>query len=306
MFSDFVRAPVSMPVAQPAKTIRVAANGINFEVLTCGEGDRLAICLHGFPETAHCWRLQMPLLARLGFRVWAPNLRGYAGSDSPRDVNSYRMEILVQDVAALIRAAGAQEVVVIGHDWGGALAWNLAMYAPVLVKRMVILNAPHPACFIRELKRFGQLIKSWYILFFQFPFLPESLLRLGNARAISSLLCRTSSQQSVFSPEDLDAYRQNAMREGGLTAMLNWYRALFRGGAIRRFGRMTIPKIEVPTLFLWGDADKFLSLRTTVATNQYVTNLTFHVLPGVSHWIQEEAPEVVNRLLQAWLRDPMT
>src|SRR6478672_964138 len=113
--------------------IRVAANGIHFEVATLGSGDRLALCLHGFPEHAISWRHQMPLLAKLGYRVWAPNLRGYGGTDSPPEVSAYRVEVLVEDVAALIRASGARETLLIGHDWGGALAWMLAMRRPSLI-----------------------------------------------------------------------------------------------------------------------------------------------------------------------------
>lgn len=294
---------LQMPALAAAKTIRVAANGINFEVLTLGDGDQLAICLHGFPENAYCWRFQMPLLARLGYRVWAPNLRGYGTTDSPRNIDAYRMEVLVEDVAGLIRAAGAKETVMIGHDWGGALAWNLASWLPALVQRLVVLNAPHPACFVRELKRPGQLMKSWYIFFFQLPVLPEWLLGLDGARGIASIIRRTTCNRSCASEEILDVYRQNSSRRGGLTGMLNWYRALLRGGAIGRFRKREVPRIEIPTLFIWGGADRFLSARTTVGTEKYVANLSFRILPGVSHWVQEEAPEAVNSTLEAWLLD---
>src|SRR5712692_5607259 len=127
-----VRAGRPRP-AESYHTIRVAANGISFVVLEAGSGDRLALCLHGFPEHAVSWRHQMPLLARLGYRVWAPNLRGYGGTDSPREVAAYRIDVLVDDVAGLIRASGARETLVIGHDWGGALAWTLAMRKPTLI-----------------------------------------------------------------------------------------------------------------------------------------------------------------------------
>src|SRR4051794_34994424 len=147
--------------------IRVAANGINFEVATIGSGDRLALCLHGFPQHAYSWRHQMPLLARLGYRVWAPNLRGYGGTDSPAEVSAYKTRTLIQDVAALIKAANPRETLLIAHDWGAALAWSLAMERPQIIDRLVILNLPHPVCFARELRRPTQLMKSWYMLFFQ-------------------------------------------------------------------------------------------------------------------------------------------
>ena len=285
---------------QGVETIRVVANGISFEVATMGCGDRLALCLHGFPEHAFSWRNQMPLLANLGYRVWAPNLRGYGGTDSPPDVASYRMQILVEDVAALIKASGAAETLLIAHDWGGALAWLLAMRQRELIGRLVIMNVPHPACFARELRKPRQLLRSWYMFFFQIPALPEFLLRRNDAQAIGDMF-RSRSRKRARIPEDvIDVYRQNALRPGGLTAMLNWYRAFSQGrkGPSMRAG---FPKITTPTLFLWGDADVALDFRTTQGTGDYVSDLTFRVLPGISHWIQQEAPEAVNAMLEAWL-----
>jgi epoxide hydrolase 4 len=288
-------------VWEGVEIIRVAANGITFEVAAMGSGERLALCLHGFPEHAYSWRHQLPLLARLGYRCWAPNLRGYGATDSPREVASYRSETLVGDVAGLIQASGSRETLVMAHDWGAALAWMLAMEQPRLVQRLVILNLPHPACFLRELQRPVQFAKSWYMLFFQLPRLPEFLLGRGQGRATTDLIRRTCRDPARFPADALEVYRQNAARPGGLTAMLNWYRALFRGGEIGRLRRARYPKIDTPTLFLWGDADAALSLRTTRGTAEYVTNLTFRVFPGVSHWIQQEQPEAVNAMLEAWL-----
>jgi epoxide hydrolase 4 len=281
--------------------IRIPANGINFEVATMGSGDRLALCLHGFPEHAYSWRYQMPLLAKLGYRVWAPNLRGYGATDSPREVSAYKTRTLVEDVATLIKAANPRETVVLAHDWGAALAWILAMEQPRLIDRLVVLNLPHPACFVRELRRPTQLAKSWYMLFFQLPWLPEFLLGRRQGRVTSELIRKTSHNPARFPDADLEIYRDNAARPGGLTAMINWYRALLRGGGLQRFFGRTFPIIHVPTLFLWGDADAALSLRTTRGTENYVSNLTFRVLPGVSHWIQQEAPEAVNEMIEAWL-----
>jgi len=281
--------------------IRIPANGINFEVATMGAGDRLALCLHGFPEHAYSWRYQMPLLARLGYRVWAPNLRGYGNTYSPREVSAYKTRTLVQDVASLIAAANPRETLVLAHDWGAALAWLLAMGQPHLIDRLVIFNVPHPACFLRELRRPGQLARSWYMFCFQLPWLPEFLLGRRQGRAAAELIRRTSSKPTRFPDEELEVFRANAARPGGLTAMLNWYRAAFRAGRNPRYAGKDVPVIRIPTLFLWGDADVALSLRTTRGTEQYVSDLTFRVLPGVSHWIQQEAPEAVNAMLEAWL-----
>jgi pimeloyl-ACP methyl ester carboxylesterase len=283
------------------ESIRVAANGIHFEVATMGQGDRLALCLHGFPEHAYSWRYQAPLLARLGYRVWAPNLRGYGGTDSPPEVAAYKTRTLVEDVIALIKASGAKEVLLMAHDWGGALAWSVALIAPGLIQRLVILNLPHPACFARELRRPVQLAKSWYIFFFQVPWLPEFLLSRGQGRVIAESIRRTSCNRARFPDAVIEVYRQNAARPGGLHAMINWYRAALRYGALGRSRRGAIPVIKTPTLFLWGDSDVALSIRTTRGTEKYVQNLTFRIFPGVSHWIQQEAPEEVNAMLDAWL-----
>jgi epoxide hydrolase 4 len=293
---------------EEVEIIRVAANAIQFEVAAMGAGDRLALCLHGFPEHAFSWRNQMPLLAKLGYRVWAPNLRGYGGTDSPPEISAYRTSALVADVADLIKASGAKETLLIAHDWGGALAWMLAMRQPDLINRLVIMNVPHPACFERELRRPRQLLKSWYMFFFQIPALPEFFLGRNDAQAIGDMF-RLSSRHRTQIPEAvIDVYRQNALRPGGLKAMLNWYRAFFqnRKSLQNHEGRplhARFPTINTPTLFLWGNADVALDFRTTRGTENYVSNLTFRVFPGISHWIQQEAPEAVNAMLEAWLTD---
>ncbi|MFL6390355.1 MAG: alpha/beta fold hydrolase [Terriglobales bacterium] len=285
----------------PVEFIRVAANGINFEVATTGSGNRLALYLHGFPEHAYSWRNQMPLLARLGYRVWAPNLRGYGATDSPSEVSAYQPRTLVKDIASLIKAANAKETLVVAHDLGAVLAWLLAMEQPQLIDRLIILNVPHPACFAREVRRPTQLAKSWYTLFFQLPWLPEKILGRRHGRGAAELIRNTSCKPALFTDEILEIYRVNATRPGGLHAMLNWYRGFFRSGGLKRFFGRHIPAIRIPTLFLWGDSDVALSLRSTRGTEKYVSDLTFRVLPGVSHWIQQEAPEEVNAMIEAWL-----
>ncbi len=235
--------------------IRVAANGINFEVATVGTGDRLALCLHGFPEHAYSWLNQMPLLARLGYRVWAPNLRGYGATDSPTEVSAYQPPTLLEDVASLITAANGKETLVVAHDLGAVLAWLLAMEQPRLIDRLVILNLPHPACFAREVRKPTQFLKSWYTLFFQLPWLPEKILGRRHGRGAAELIRNTSRHPALFPDEVLEIYRVNAARPGGLRAMLNWYRGFFRSGGLKRFLGRDIPVIHISTLFLWGDAD---------------------------------------------------
>jgi pimeloyl-ACP methyl ester carboxylesterase len=283
----------------PIRTIDVEANGLRFEVDTCGTGDRLALCLHGFPESAFSWRYQLPLLAQLGYRAWAPNQRGYGRSTRPRGVDAYRIERLVADVAALIDASGARSVTLIGHDWGAAVAWVFAADAVRPLERLVIMNVPHPAIFAARLRTPRQALRSWYIVFFQLPWLPELVLGWNNAELVARAF-RSAHDARQFPPAVLDVYRENALGPGALTAMLNWYRALARNA--RGFTQRSFAIIEVPTLLIWGEADVALTKETTYGTGRYVRDLTIRYLPYVSHWVQQDAPRMVNAILAAFLR----
>ena len=281
------------------ETIFLEAGGLRFEVDVCGSGNRLALCLHGFPEASISWRHQLPLLARLGYRAWAPNQRGYGRTSRPRNVADYRTELLVADVAALIDASGAESVTLIGHDWGAAIAWLFATDRVRPLERLVIMNVPHPALFARTLRTFAQAVRSWYIAFFQIPRLPEALLAWNNAEPIGRALRATAANPGQFSDAVLDVYRRNASQPGALTAMIAWYRALARYG--RGFARREFAPIDVPTLMIWGEADSALTKATTYGTGRYVRELTLRYLPGISHWVQQDAPHVVNAMLEAFL-----
>ena len=236
----------------------VDANGLRFEVAECGNGDRFALCLHGFPESAFSWRHQLPLLARLGYRVWAPNLRGYGRSSRPGRVADYRMDRLTADVAGLIDAAGARTTLLIGHDWGGGIAWITAIERRRRLSGLIIMNAPHPALFAVGLLRWPQIRRSWYIFAFQIPTLPELLLRRRRARAIAGAFLGMAVDKTRFPADVLEVYRRQALEPGALTAMVNYYRAnwglIRRAPAGTRDERPTGP-IEVPTLLIWGEAD---------------------------------------------------
>jgi pimeloyl-ACP methyl ester carboxylesterase len=279
----------------------VTANGLRFHVAECGGGDRLALCLHGFPECWYSWREQLPLLARLGYRAWAPDLRGYGETDRPPRMADYAIETLVEDVAGLIDAAAPRETVLIAHDWGGIVAWSFAMRRVRLLARLVVMNLPHPACLARELRTWRQLRRSWYAFLFQLPRLPEALLGARGCRAIGEAFRGSAVDRSRFPDAVLQVYRDNAARPGALTAMLNYYRAYGRGGGGARERARGYPRIEVPTLLLWGEEDVALCKETTYGTEQYVADLTLRYLPRVSHWVQQEAPEVVNAMLEAFL-----
>ncbi len=283
------------------RTSRVEANGLDFEVATCGDGPRFALCLHGFPECNYSWRHQMPLLARKGYTVWAPNLRGYGGTSRPTAVRDYRMRHLADDVAGLIDAAGARETLLIAHDWGGAIAWLFALAEIRPLEGLIVMNLPHPRRFRSGLKTWRQLKRSWYIFFFQLPWLPERLLGGNGARRVSGMIRGSATVKDRFPGEVLEVYRKNAAEPGAIAAMLAYYRAFIRYGVDTDLARAAYRKLETPTLMIWGEDDTALGRELTIGTGELVTDLTLRYLPGVSHWVQQEAPEVVNAMIDAWL-----
>jgi pimeloyl-ACP methyl ester carboxylesterase len=283
------------------ETVRVAANGLDFEVASCGDGPRFALCLHGFPECNYSWRHQLPLLADLGYTAWAPNLRGYGGTSRPARVRDYRMRHLLDDVAGLIDAAGARETLLIGHDWGGAIAWVFALAKIRPLERFIAMNLPHPLLFERGLRTPRQLRRSWYIFFFQLPWLPERFLGADGARRVSGTIRSTARQKDRFPGEVLDVYRKNAASPGAIRAMLAYYRAYLRYPADGELRRAIHRRLETPTLMIWGEEDTALGKELTFGTDELVDDLTLRYLPGVSHWVQQEAPETVNAMIEAWI-----
>ena len=282
------------------ETRYIPANGLTFEVDVCGTGDRLALCLHGFPECSYSWRHQLPFLARLGYTAWAPNLRGYGRTTRPPRVLDYAMPHLVADVAGLIDAAGKKSTLLIGHDWGGGVGWHFAQKPPRPIEGYVVLNCPHPAKLMAHLFRWPQIAKSWYMFFFQIPGLPEWMLTRNGAKAIGDSFRDSAFDKSRFPDEVLDVFRKNACLPGAMTAMLNWYRALFRTMSLWR-GK-SAPIIDVPTLLIWGERDFALGKELSIGTDKYVRDLTVRYLPNASHWVQQDAPVEVNAILEGWLR----
>ena len=279
----------------PVWTHREAVvNRVRLHYVEAGGGP-LIVLLHGFPEFWYSWRHQIPALAEAGFRVMAPDLRGYNLSDKPAGVRHYRLGALVEDVAGLIRRAGAGKAVVAGHDWGGGVAWALAMRWPQLLSRLVILNAPHPGAFFRELRTWSQLRRSWYMFFFQLPVLPELFMRAGNFRGLERTLRHDPVRPGAFTDEDIQRYKEAIARPGALTAGINYYRAAFRYS--RLSPAQSFPKIEVPTLLIWGEKDRYLGIRLTEGLDRWVADLRIERIPEASHWVQNDAPERVNRLM---------
>lgn len=285
-----------------AGTIRVAANGLEFAVDTAGSGKNLALCLHGFPECRYSWRYQLPLLAGLGYTAWAPDLRGYGDSSRPEGIKNYRISELLRDVAGLIDAARERgidgEVLLIGHDWGGALGWLFVLNGVRKVDQFIVMNLPHPDLFARGLRTWRQLRRSWYIFWFQIPWWPERVLSARRAKWVARAFRGMAVDKSRFPDEVLEVYRENALKPGALTAMINWYRANFRNP----FRRLAPAKrLAVPVLMLWGERDAALGKELTFGTEALVDDFSIRYLPGVSHWVQQEAPEAVNGMIRAWL-----
>ena len=250
--------------------------------------------LHGFPEFWYGWRKQIDALANAGFRVIVPDQRGYNRSSKPAAVRDYRISELAADVTAIADQLGAQKIFLAGHDWGAAVAWNTAMHFPDRVAKLAILNVPHPAIMIRALRRRPrQMLRSWYVLFFQIPRLPEWLISRNNfQRNVDAL--RKTSRPGIFSPEDFANYRDAWSQPGALTAMINWYRALRPSMPARR--------VIVPTRIIWGKRDAFLGSEMARESLEYCDRAELFEFPNATHWVQHEEAEEVNRLLIEWFR----
>jgi epoxide hydrolase 4 len=283
-----------LPVESP--TFRfVDVGGVRLHVAEAGRGPPVVL-LHGFPEFWYAWRHQIPALARAGFHVVAPDMRGYNLSDKPRGVQSYRVPTLVEDVAGLIRACGATKATVVGHDWGGLVAWAFAMAHPELLDRLVIMNSPHPKSMARAIRTGKQLLKSWYMFFFQLPWLPELAIR---ARGVAALLRdyeRDPLIPGTLLESDRDRYAAAIAQPGALTATINYYRALGRTGVgvARR-------SIDAPVLVIWSDRDRYLVRDLAEPDPDLVPHARVERIDA-SHWVQNEQPERVNAMLIGFLK----
>ena len=276
----------------------VEANSLRFAVDEAGSGPDIALCLHGFPESRFSWRHQLPALADLGWHAVAPDMRGYGDSARPEGRDAYRMEHLVADAADLFEALGARRRLLVGHDWGALVAWSFAIERRLPLDGLVVMNVPHPAVFRRVLHRsWRQRVRSLYVAFFQIPRLPEWALTRGGAVAVERAFTRMAVDKSAFPESVLAHYRDNALKPGAMTAMLAYYRANLRGLLQAR----AVPPIEIPVLMVWGEADTALGLELTEGYGPLVSDFTLRRLPGVSHWVQQEAPDAVNSILGDWL-----
>ncbi|MBC1219362.1 alpha/beta hydrolase [Nostoc sp. UCD121] len=275
----------------------ITTNGVKLHYVTQGEGP-LMLMLHGFPEFWYSWRHQIPEFAQ-NFKVVALDLRGYNDSDKPNEQSAYVMDEFIKDVEGVIKGLGYQKGVLVGHDWGGAIAWNFAYTHPEMLEQLIILNLPHPAKFAQGLRTPQQLLRSNYIFLFQLPWIPELLLQSSDYQAIETAFKGTAVNKSAFTKADIDAYKNAAAKRGAITAMLNYYRNIFQQ-------RMLNPSwgiLEVPTLMIWGENDTALGKELTYDTAAYVRNFQIKYIPNCGHWVQQEQPELVNQYMREFLID---
>lgn len=273
----------------------IISNGVKLHYVTQGEG-ALMLMLHGFPEFWYSWRHQIPEFAK-DYKVVALDLRGYNDSDKPKAQSAYVMAEFIKDIEGVIKGLGYDKCILVGHDWGGAIAWSFAYAHPEMVERLIVLNIPHPAKFAEGFRTPQQLLKSSYMFLFQLPVLPEMLIQAGDYQAIENAFKGMAVNKSAFTPEDIEAYKDAAAKRGALTAALNYYRNIFQQG-------MTDPNwgvLNVPTLMIWGEKDTALGRELSYGTATYVSPFQVRYIPDASHWVQQEKPELVNEYMREFL-----
>ena len=267
------------------------------------DGD-LVVLLHGFPEFWYSWREQIPVLADAGYRVVAPDMRGYNRSSKPDGVAAYGLDRLVGDVAGLIEAFDRESAHIVGHDWGGVVAWQVGTDRPDVVDRLAVLNAPHLSAYERELRSsLSQVRRSSYAFFFQIPWLPEWTFRRNDFAVLVTLFREQPVRPDAFTDEEIARYKRAFSRPGALTAAINYYRALFR-----RMARLTLTqggigdqRVAVPTLLLWGLRDQALSPSLSEGLDRWVPDLRVERYEDASHWLSLDAPERVTEALLEFL-----
>jgi pimeloyl-ACP methyl ester carboxylesterase len=286
-----------MPTPDVARGRWVSGDGIRLHAVTAGDPHGPpVVLLHGFPEFWYGWRHQIGSLARAGFRVIAPDQRGYNRSDKPPRVADYTTDRLARDVIAALDSLSIGRAAVVGHDWGGGVAWYLAASHPDRVSRVAVLNCPHPAAMGAALAgSWEQLARSWYVFAAQIPGLAERVAAWTDYGFLAWSM-RLSSRLGTFTDRDFARYRRAWARPGAIAGMVNWYRAA------ARYGR-ELPRVRVPVLLLWGRRDQFLSRDLAPASAALCDRVRLVEFPAATHWLQHEEPGRVSELLTDFLRD---
>ncbi len=278
-------------------------NGVRLHTITAGPPSGIpVILLHGFPEGWRCWAKQIPALVEAGCRVIVPDQRGYNLSDKPKSVKDYEVQTLIDDVLGLINAFDYEKVNLVGHDWGGVVAWALALTHPEKLHKLTVMNVPHPAVMRKFLRRdIEQIRRSWYGGFFQIPWLPEKMLSANNFGAMVRGM-KNSAKKNTFAPVDFEKYKEAWSQPGALTSMLNWYRAAFRFPP-----RMPDDqRVKVPTLMMWGMKDFALSHRMARPSMDYCEVGNLILFPEATHWVQHDSAAEVNHYLIDFLLDSIS
>ncbi|HEY6269114.1 MAG TPA: alpha/beta hydrolase [Candidatus Acidoferrum sp.] len=279
-------------------TIHFQHADVRLHAVAAGPKDGpVVVLLHGFPEFWYGWRRQIGPLAAAGFRVVVPDQRGYNLSSKPSGVAAYALTELVSDVIAIADQLGQEKILLAGHDWGAAVAWSTALFHPQRIAKLVVLNVPHPSVMRKFLSTHrSQLLRSWYMFFFQLPWFPERLFSAFNYRTGVRALLR-SSRPGTFSDEDLAQYRAAWSHPRAVTSMINWYRALFRT-------RVKFPDkiVHVPTRILWGERDAFLLAEMAHESLRYCSNAELFTFANATHWLQHEESARVSELLIDFFR----
>jgi pimeloyl-ACP methyl ester carboxylesterase len=258
------------------------------------------VMLHGFPECWYSWRHQLREFST-SIDCVAPDMRGYGETDAPVGVSNYTIDKLVDDIAGLIQTMGRRSAIVVGHDWGGIVAWALALMRPEVVDRLIVMNVPHPAKFRSNLS-LRQMARSWYILFFQIPWLPEAILRARGFATIARTIRDSAVNKDAFSDDDLAHFRAAFQRPYAISAALNYYRALVRSGVGFRPLTWINRKIAAPTMLIWGEQDVALGKELTYGMEGlFSRHFEIRYIADSGHWVQQEKPEQVNRYMREFL-----
>ncbi|XVH32082.1 alpha/beta fold hydrolase [Haloferacaceae archaeon DSL9] len=296
--SDLDRRP-SIPAGVPGESVFVDTNGVRLHAIRAGPEDGpLVVLLHGFPEFWYGWHESIRPLAEEGFHVVVPDQRGYNLSDKPDGVSAYHIDELTADVVGLLDELGYDEAAIAGHDWGAAVAWWTALHHPERVRRLCAVNVPHPTVMRKTLRRsWDQRFRSWYVLGFQVPYLPEAVARARNWDLLARSMCE-SSLPGTFAQTDLEYYREAWSQPGAFTAMINWYRAM-----VRNRPRPRRERVSVPTLVLWGAHDQFLKKSMARASVDMCDDGRLVMFHDATHWVLHEEPIRATTELLDFLRD---
>jgi pimeloyl-ACP methyl ester carboxylesterase len=273
--------------------------GVKLHYAKAGDGEKLVVFLHGFPEFWYSWRHQLAALSD-EYTVVAPDLRGYNWSDKPPHVADYKIDKVVDDVLGLIRHLGYEQAAIVGHDWGAGVAWSIAEHFPESVWKLACLQVP-PLSIWQKNFTFRQALASWYMLFFQIPLLPEWILRQNDFAVAERSLRNLAADASFFSGEEIEKYKESWREPGALTGALNYYRANVFD---KLFSRREMVRIKVPTLFIYGEKDSAVLPETVENVKEAIDAYYEEVrVPDSGHWVQQEAAEAVNDLLREFLAE---